>query len=54
MRPGAATFAEAVGTLGIGDGDRIVGYAGKYPRRRKAVPAPFQPGCIARTLRKRV
>jgi thiosulfate/3-mercaptopyruvate sulfurtransferase len=30
MRPDAATFAEAVGRLGIGDGDRIVGYAGKY------------------------
>jgi thiosulfate/3-mercaptopyruvate sulfurtransferase len=29
MLPDAATFAEAVGALGIGDGDRVVVYAGK-------------------------
>jgi thiosulfate/3-mercaptopyruvate sulfurtransferase len=31
MLPDAATFAEAAGALGIGDGDRVVVYAGKYP-----------------------
>ena len=30
MLPAAARFAEAVGALGVGDGDRIVVYAGKY------------------------
>jgi thiosulfate/3-mercaptopyruvate sulfurtransferase len=30
MLPDATTFGEAVGALGIGDGDRIVVYAGKY------------------------
>jgi thiosulfate/3-mercaptopyruvate sulfurtransferase len=30
MLPDAATFAEAVGVLGIGDGDRVVVYAGKH------------------------
>ena len=30
MLPGEARFAEAVGALGVGDGDRIVVYAGKY------------------------
>jgi thiosulfate/3-mercaptopyruvate sulfurtransferase len=30
MLPDAATFAEAAGALGIGDGDRVVVYAGKY------------------------
>jgi thiosulfate/3-mercaptopyruvate sulfurtransferase len=30
MLPDAATFAEAVGALGIGDGDQVVVYAGKY------------------------
>ena len=30
MLPDAATFAEAVGALGVGDGDRVVVYAGKY------------------------
>ncbi len=30
MLPDAATFAEAAGDLGIGDGDRVVVYGGKY------------------------
>jgi thiosulfate/3-mercaptopyruvate sulfurtransferase len=30
MLPGAATFGEAAGALGIGDGDRVVVYGGKY------------------------
>ena len=30
MLPDATTFGEAVGALGIGDGDRIVVYGGKY------------------------
>src|SRR5262245_8872470 len=30
MLPDAATFAEAVGALGIGDGDRVVAYGGRY------------------------
>lgn len=30
MLPGEAQFAEAVGALGVGDGDRVVVYAGKY------------------------
>ena len=30
MLPDEARFAEAVGALGVGDGDRIVVYAGKY------------------------
>jgi thiosulfate/3-mercaptopyruvate sulfurtransferase len=30
MLPDAATFAEAVGALGVGDGDRVVVYAGKH------------------------
>jgi thiosulfate/3-mercaptopyruvate sulfurtransferase len=30
MLPDAATFGQAVGALGIGDGDRVVVYAGKY------------------------
>jgi thiosulfate/3-mercaptopyruvate sulfurtransferase len=30
MLPGAATFGEAVGALGIGDGDRVVAYGGRH------------------------
>jgi thiosulfate/3-mercaptopyruvate sulfurtransferase len=30
MLPDAVTFGQAVGALGIGDGDRVVVYAGKY------------------------
>jgi thiosulfate/3-mercaptopyruvate sulfurtransferase len=30
MLPDAATFAEAVGALGVGDGDRVVVYGGKH------------------------
>ena len=30
MLPDAATFSQAVGALGVGDGDRVVVYAGKY------------------------
>jgi thiosulfate/3-mercaptopyruvate sulfurtransferase len=30
MLPVAATFAEAVGALGVGDGDRVVVYGGKH------------------------
>jgi thiosulfate/3-mercaptopyruvate sulfurtransferase len=30
MLPAPAAFAQAVGALGIGDGDRVVVYAGKY------------------------
>jgi thiosulfate/3-mercaptopyruvate sulfurtransferase len=30
MLPDAATFAEAAGALGVGDGDRVVVYAGKH------------------------
>ena len=30
MLPDAATFGEAVGAMGIGDGDRVVAYGGKH------------------------